>query len=368
MGTNSDQPLVSIIIPIFETIELFRPMYASIVKQTYEEWELLIVDDGSSERKLQEIQELVVDEPRCKLLQRNRLPKGAPTCRNIGFDNSHGKYIIFFDADDIISEDCIKNRVEFMECNPELDCGVFPAMAFNERIGDCKSHGFGFNLRFNDELKLFILGRLPYVVWNNIYRKDSIVKYGLVWDEALLSLQDSDYDIQQILKGCSIGYSSCDVDYFWRMSSSPKSISKKIQSKSHLESCIYFLNKNLTLIAKYDADLRKYNNVVICRMIDFSIGEIRNGRGFKHSMLSNPYINKNQRLRGWIWVITKIKKPCYSKLLRILSFIFFPSMAFEVIRIVKCTNPTRIAFLERFYRQIQQISNKNEESSEVLAK
>lgn len=87
--------MISIIIPTFGNVVLLTDMVNSIIQQTYNNWELLLIDDGSSEKDFIKISELCKTDKRIILLRRNREPKGAQTCRNIGIEQSKGDYIVF---------------------------------------------------------------------------------------------------------------------------------------------------------------------------------------------------------------------------------------------------------------------------------
>ena len=98
--------------------------------------------------------------------------------------------------------------------------------------------------RHVDTLSLFLSRRIPFVVWNNIYRKRSIINLNLFWDEEILSFQDSDYNIQSILKGAKMKFIDAPVDYYWRMGGNQKSIHKQInKSLDHLYSHCRFFSK-----------------------------------------------------------------------------------------------------------------------------
>ncbi len=250
-------PIVSIIIPVYNNLQLLKIMIQSILDQDYSNWELLLIDDGSDLEVINELQNYVNKDCRIRFVERNRDPKGAPTCRNIGFDLSNGEYIVFFDSDDYVASYCLSQRVAFMESHKNLDFAVFPAETFEINIGDGKQYFGVAPMAKRDDLRLFIIPDLPFVVWNNIYKRDSLKKYHIYWDEKLKSLQDSDYNIECLLANLNYQYVNVDVnikpDYYYRVSTN-NSISKNIVSISHLDSHLYFYKKLIFSIK------RKYHN------------------------------------------------------------------------------------------------------------
>jgi glycosyltransferase involved in cell wall biosynthesis len=113
--------LVSIIIPVFNREEFLTETINSVIGQTYTNWELLLVDDGSTDRSIQIAQEFANKDTRIKSIQRDRAPKGAPTCRNIGFERATGKYIQFFDSDDLLLPNAMTVKVNILRKEPKLD-------------------------------------------------------------------------------------------------------------------------------------------------------------------------------------------------------------------------------------------------------
>ena len=168
-------PIASIVIPVFNKGELLQTMINSILAQDYQDWELLLVDDGSDEKTLTLLQHIQKSDKRIRFFKRNRLPKGAQTCRNIGFEQAKGCYILFFDSDDYIAPYCLSQRICFMEAHSELDFSIFPAATFQREYNDGTIR-YGLPPKTKDDLLLFLLPHLPFVVWNNIYRSDSLRK------------------------------------------------------------------------------------------------------------------------------------------------------------------------------------------------
>ena len=263
-------PIASIVTPVFNKGELLQTMINSILAQDYQDWELLLVDDGSDEKTLTLLQHIQKSDKRIRFFKRNRLPKGAQTCRNIGFEQAKGCYILFFDSDDYIAPYCLSQRICFMEAHSELDFSIFPAATFQREYNDGTIR-YGLPPKTKDDLLLFLLPHLPFVVWNNIYRSDSLRKYGIEWDERLKSLQDSDFNIQSIMLGLKYDYASSyekvKPDYYYRVLADISSISKCITDISHFESHLYFYQKNIDEVRTYCG--KSYEYVLKNRSIFF---------------------------------------------------------------------------------------------------
>lgn len=247
------EPLLSIVMPVFNRKDLVLIMVQSIIKQTYKNWELFLVDDGSTDGISNELKMMAKNDNRINYHLRDTGPKGAQNCRNTGYKFSKGKYVLFLDSDDIIHPECFKQRVRYMEENPELDFSVFPYIAFHKEVGDWKDGNRGAVKISTDDLEAFLYSSLPFVVWNNIYRRASLEKYKREWDLNLLSLQDADFNIQCILSGMKYDYATGVVpDYYFRSGvlEDNQRISKKICTRAHFESHLYFIEKQLCSVGE----------------------------------------------------------------------------------------------------------------------
>src|SRR5690554_6608802 len=106
-------PLVSIIIPTFNRAHLIGETLDSVLAQTYQNWECIVVDDGSTDGTDDLMGDYLAKDGRFKYHKRpDSKPKGANACRNIGLDKAVGEYIIFFDSDDLMTRDHIQVKMD----------------------------------------------------------------------------------------------------------------------------------------------------------------------------------------------------------------------------------------------------------------
>lgn len=242
-------PVVSIVMPFFNRSKLVCGTISYIVGQTYSAWELIIVDDGSEETEYSKIKAESVKDPRIRMERRTDLrTKGAQSCRNIGLELATGKYIIFFDSDDFIPDYCLEQRVSYMEQHPDLDFAVFPYAEFSEDPNLPETIG---GLRYyKDDLKEFVARRLPFMVWSNIYKIESLRNNNIHWDTNLKSLQDAFFNVSVLCAGLKYDYAEkCMIDYYNRIGNKGASISKGIYSPAHFDSHIYYLESVRNAVA-----------------------------------------------------------------------------------------------------------------------
>lgn len=105
---------VSIVVPVFNAQKCIADTIMSVLAQTYEEFELLLVDDSSTDDSREIIEEYAKRDPRVKLLD-NTEKKSAAGARNTGIKAAAGRYIAFIDADDLWLVDKLEKQVRFMK-------------------------------------------------------------------------------------------------------------------------------------------------------------------------------------------------------------------------------------------------------------
>ena len=108
--------LVTIVTPIYNSINYIEESIQSVVNQTYENWEMILVDDCSSDGSLELINKIAKTEKRLKIIQ-NGENQGSGISRNKAIKLAKGKYIAFLDSDDLWHKDKLKIQIDLMEKN-----------------------------------------------------------------------------------------------------------------------------------------------------------------------------------------------------------------------------------------------------------
>lgn len=187
---TNNQPLISVIIPTYNREVLTRETLDSVLNQTYTHWECIIVDDGSTDNTIAIIKEYLKKDTKLKLFKRDREPKGANTCRNIGIERSTGQYIMFLDSDDLLTQYCLETRLQFSKLHPQCLFWVFLRM--NK---DVKHNKITTQATFppkEELLSYFYKLQPPWQTTSVLLRYNFIKEFG-GFDEKLPRLQDVDY-------------------------------------------------------------------------------------------------------------------------------------------------------------------------------
>lgn len=112
--TEKQSKLVSIITPAYNAEKFIAETIESVLKQTYSNWEMIIVDDRSRDRTIEIIKEYQKKDRRIKLIKLEK-NSGSAIARNTAMDQSKGKYLAFLDSDDLWLPEKLEKQVAFME-------------------------------------------------------------------------------------------------------------------------------------------------------------------------------------------------------------------------------------------------------------
>lgn len=241
-------PKVSIIIPSYNKEQFILETINSVKNQTYKNWEMIIIDDGSTDNSWKIIEELSVEDIRIKSYQRNRSPKGGSVCRNIGLSHSSGEFIFFLDADDLITGNCIENRVDFVKNNEKLDFAVFSTGTFYSKIGDSSS--IWKPKKRKGHLDLFLQHNLPWNISSVLWKRNSLLKLD-GFDESYQRLQDVELHTRALIQGFK--YEVCkktSIDFYYRIA-----FERSVNIHSEKELNQKFLNASTDYLQKINKKL-----------------------------------------------------------------------------------------------------------------
>jgi glycosyltransferase involved in cell wall biosynthesis len=123
--------LVSVIVPVYKVEEYIAQTIQSVLNQTYPHFELLIIDDESSDRSVEICQQFT--DPRLKIISQTN--RGLAGARNTGIRNAKGDYLAFLDGDDLWLPEKLAQHVQHLESSPEIGVS-FSRSQFIDRLGN----------------------------------------------------------------------------------------------------------------------------------------------------------------------------------------------------------------------------------------
>lgn len=171
--------MVSVIIPCYNLENYIKGSVETVLNQTYNNLEIIIVDDGSKDKSVEIIRKLQKRDNRIKLIvQKN---KGAGSARNRGMKEAKGEFLIFLDGDDKLTEDTIEKNLTYLIEDNSFDWVAFPIKRVDEKGKEIFDHKIYGKRKYNNSIirsHEFIYeldsGLLSGVCWASIYRNSII--------------------------------------------------------------------------------------------------------------------------------------------------------------------------------------------------
>lgn len=176
-------PKVSIIIPVYKAESYLHRCIDSILAQTFTDWELLLIDDGSPDRSGYICDEYALKDKRIRVYHKKN--GGVGSARNLGLEKMHGDYVMFVDADDMIEADTLKICMAQIESN-DLDILQFSYTRDENSLG---SNGD----EYSETCCLFdYLEKRKFLVsvWSSVIRSSIIRTYKVRFNEHMKLAED----------------------------------------------------------------------------------------------------------------------------------------------------------------------------------
>lgn len=166
--------LLSIIVPVFNAEMYLQRCITSILRSTFTDWELILIDDGSQDSSGQICDQYSQADERVVVLHQPN--QGQSVARNNGLRVAKGDYVTFVDADDEISDDAYLFNVQYLETHPEVDFLQYPTV-WNCNTPDALVEDI-MPIQINGHEAIFnaFIDNVPinYSVWNKIFRREAI--------------------------------------------------------------------------------------------------------------------------------------------------------------------------------------------------
>jgi glycosyltransferase involved in cell wall biosynthesis len=230
-----DQPQVSIVIPVYNKAAYIQETLESALAQTYQNIEIILVDDGSTDGSLEIIQTYFEKYPD-KIILIDQENQGVSTATNAGIQASSGDYIQFLDADDLLSKEKIEFQLLMIKdknWNVASICKWSTFYNDSDRIDD-----FGLNIYSNFDSGIDYL----LSAWNNaemmaissyLCSRELILKAG-TWNENLTINQDGEFFCRVLLNCEEVIFENTQKVYYRKPGVSNVSQQKSYQASASL--------------------------------------------------------------------------------------------------------------------------------------
>lgn len=260
MGKNNT--LVSIIIPFYNVEKYIAECIESVINQSYENIEIIMVDDGSPDNSVQIVKKYIRQDKRIKLLKQPN--SGVASARNYGMREANGEFFTFIDSDDWVSTDYVSH---LMELQKEKDADMCMTTRFFVQKSDIQEFPLYTKTITNEEAAVLLLS--PQMVvgsYNKLYRKSWIVQNSICQNESLYSGEGLNFIVTAAQYANKVTISNRRIYYYRR------NVSESATTKFNIN---MFKNNELSL------DLLKANQIIESRRMDIMMDLFR-----EHLMIS----------------------------------------------------------------------------------
>lgn len=259
-NTSSKNPLLSIIIPVYNKEDFLKDSILSILEQNYDNFELICVDDCSTDNSLNILNNLSKNQDNIKII-RNKENLGSGKTRNIGIKNSKGKYLLFIDADDfIVDKSSFKQLIENAE---KYDVSMVSSNLdyLTEENSILSENKYLRNITKFDKKTPYEYG-VPWFFTRNLYKRDILKKNNIQFPDSRFG-EDPIFLSKYLLAIDS--YIEIPLEYYrYRASSEIKRNSFDLfyEDLSNIYEVFTLLSKD----KKFNNTLNKYLEVFISRL------------------------------------------------------------------------------------------------------
>ena len=204
------EELVSVIIPAYNVSDYIEECIWSLLCQTYTNYEIIIIDDGSTDDTYNIGCNLALENERLKIYHQEN--QGVSIARNVGMQKANGEYYIFVDADDVVAPQYIETLVAGME---KADLGMIGFTAEREKLEAETNISFIYDSATNMIENILCGTNYDGYLWNKIFRRIVIEKYNLKFEKNIVVWEDMLF-VLEYLKNCDQIAISNDKLYYYR--------------------------------------------------------------------------------------------------------------------------------------------------------
>ena len=211
-----EHPEVTVIIPSRDSGQYIGKCIESVIMQSFTDWELLIINDGSSDDTCDIVRSYADRDPRISLVDSDG--SGVSAARNRGLELARGRYIAFIDSDDRVALDYLSVLVDSIirEDADMSQCSFFYLYRDDKKVKDTES-GSGVYEGKDDILDAFFygnIGKINVACWGKLFKRDLI--QDIRFDETLMIQEDAFFTFQCCMKAGKIVCSNKALYYYYQ--------------------------------------------------------------------------------------------------------------------------------------------------------
>lgn len=206
--------LITVVVPIYNMGKYLERAVNSLLNQTYKKYEILLIDDGSTDCSGEKSEEYAKNNEKIKVYHKEN--GGLSSARNFGIEHANGKYIIFPDPDDWVSENYLETLISLVDETSDLEvCGHYVVTDKSMKPHSTIEKEYIYNRKEALESAMISSGFCGFA-WNKLYHMEIIKRYNLRFDEELGMAQDLHFLVRYLMECNKIKYSTKPLYYYYQ--------------------------------------------------------------------------------------------------------------------------------------------------------
>lgn len=235
--------LISIIVPAYNVEKYIEKCISSIQKQTYQNIEIIVVDDGATDRTGELIDKAAEKDPRIRVI--HQVNAGVSAARNCGMDAAQGEYIVFVDGDDYLAADYVEYMLSLTERTGAEFCLSTCCYSVD---GEMQTADLQVETLMPADATALLLSPDVFVgCWNKIYKKHFLDQHNLRFSESLFYGEGLSFITTAAQLANCVGVGNRKVYYYRRNNEASATTQFSIEKIYNGEKSIKLIEKNLTV-------------------------------------------------------------------------------------------------------------------------
>ena len=191
-------PEISIIVPVYNTEQYISRCIESILNQTFKDFELILIDDGSQDRSGEICDEYAKEDNRIRVFHNNN--QGVSATRNYGINISKGKYLMFCDSDDWVADTWCEELYNTISAYPNswITCNFFQVDNESKKQRVIKNNLNEINTLEKDDFYIVFKSGMSIYSWNKIFDKEKINRFQIRFNENTSLGEDVEFGIDYL--------------------------------------------------------------------------------------------------------------------------------------------------------------------------
>jgi glycosyltransferase involved in cell wall biosynthesis len=246
-------PLFSVIVPVYNDEKNIPRCLDSILSQTYKDFELLLIDDGSTDNCPALCDKYASIDIRIHVFHKKN--EGTSKTRQVGLDNASGDYILFVDSDDWIEHSLLMAVMQKL-AEDRVDIILMDFLKEDTKGNEKNIHQEPYALDTETVIRMMLEQKLSSCLWTSVIKRDLHPKNKIIFPEGINYGEDSLFIIELLFNNPKIGY-LCGAYYHHTYNHNSFTRTNK---KEKFRERVNFLHQLSLLLEKYKRmDLAKYN-------------------------------------------------------------------------------------------------------------